>query len=226
MEDAPTPTPAADLPPPAARRAASRRKYGRRLARWVGELVTVFVGVYAAFTLNNYQAHRQERRRREQILDWAQAEYSETLAGITTSQAHFRKEADEFDQGIKAGQTPPLYAFNFRSDYNPTDFTSMLQSGGFDVLEIETVRDIREVEGSLRQLVDISRHDQQLSDALILPNLDKPPSFFYDPATRQLRPSYAWYPNYFKTESEIFADMRPEIIRVLARLRIERERNR
>ena len=57
----------------------------------------------------------------------------------------------------------------------------MLQSGGFDLLDIETVRDIRAVEGSLRQLLEIARHDQQLSDALILPNLEKPPAVFLRP---------------------------------------------
>jgi len=39
-----------------------------RFGRWVAELVLVFVGVYAAFWLNNYQQHRQDAERRDQIL--------------------------------------------------------------------------------------------------------------------------------------------------------------
>ena len=35
-----------------------------RVGRWVAELVLVFVGVYAAFWLNNYQQHRQDAERR------------------------------------------------------------------------------------------------------------------------------------------------------------------
>jgi hypothetical protein len=35
---------------------------------WVAELVLVFVGVYAAFWLNNYQQHRQDEERRDRIL--------------------------------------------------------------------------------------------------------------------------------------------------------------
>src|SRR5947207_3155909 len=38
-----------------------------RLGRWVAELVLVFVGVYAAFWLSNYQQHRQDAERRDGI---------------------------------------------------------------------------------------------------------------------------------------------------------------
>src|SRR5204862_438812 len=39
-----------------------------RAGRWVAELILVFVGVYAAFWLNNYQQHRQDAERRDRIL--------------------------------------------------------------------------------------------------------------------------------------------------------------
>jgi hypothetical protein len=39
-----------------------------RLGGWVAELVLVFVGVYAAFWLNNYQQHQQDAVRRDRIL--------------------------------------------------------------------------------------------------------------------------------------------------------------
>lgn len=35
--------------------------------RWVAELVLVFVGVYAAFWLNNYQQRQQDVERRDRI---------------------------------------------------------------------------------------------------------------------------------------------------------------
>ena len=45
-----------------------RKTLGGRLVRWTAELVLVFIGVYAAFWLNNYQQHHQEANRRDQIL--------------------------------------------------------------------------------------------------------------------------------------------------------------
>ena len=40
----------------------------RKLGRWVAELILVFVGVYAAFWLNNYQQQQEQAKRRDQIL--------------------------------------------------------------------------------------------------------------------------------------------------------------
>ena len=39
-----------------------------RIGRWVAELLLVFVGVYAAFWLNNYQQHQQDGERHDRIL--------------------------------------------------------------------------------------------------------------------------------------------------------------
>ena len=196
-----------------------------RLRRWTGELITVFIGVYAAFMLNNYQAHRQERQRREQILAWVQAAYTELSAAMTREENSMRKEADQFNQRVKAGEMPRLFAFNYRGDYDPADFTSLLQSGGFDLLEVQTVRDIREVEGTLRQMVAVIHHDQQISDALVLPNLDKPPDFFYDPATKQLRPSYGWYTQFYEIELGLYRQIHQELGTLITQLRVERQRN-
>ena len=43
-----------------------KRSRFARFGRWVAELVLVFVGVYAAFWLNNYQQHQQDAERRDQ----------------------------------------------------------------------------------------------------------------------------------------------------------------
>ena len=45
-----------------------RKTLSARLARWAAELVLVFIGVYAAFWLNNYQQHQQDAERRDRIL--------------------------------------------------------------------------------------------------------------------------------------------------------------
>ena len=45
-----------------------KRSLLSRVGRWTAELVLVFVGVYAAFWLNNYQQHGQDAGRRDRIL--------------------------------------------------------------------------------------------------------------------------------------------------------------
>ena len=225
MENDPAVTPPkSSLPATPIRPAASCWRWVPA-ARWAGELATVFVGVYAAFVLNNYQSHRHERQRREQILDWAQKAYSEMLVRMDAEAAETRQQGQDFNRRMEAGETPALYAFDFRSDYNPGDFTSLLESGGFDLLEVETVHALRDVEGTLRQMVETLRHDQQLCDTLIRPNLDKDPSFFYDVPLHRLRPAYAWYGKYFASEAAFYAEMHTELEKVLTQLRTERARN-
>jgi hypothetical protein len=52
----------------------------RRFGRWVAELILVFVGVYGAFWLNNYQQHRQDADRRDQILASFEQQLSQGIA--------------------------------------------------------------------------------------------------------------------------------------------------
>ena len=45
-----------------------RRSLLSRIGGWTAELILVFVGVYAAFWLNNYQQHQQDAERRDRML--------------------------------------------------------------------------------------------------------------------------------------------------------------
>ena len=215
-----------ETPSPPAAVHFTQKRVAVRAARWAVELATVFVGVYAAFMLNNYQNHRQERQRREQILVWMDAEYSEVLEDVKRGRGKLQHDADEFNRAVDAGEMPAVYAFNFASDYDPADIASMLGNGGYDLLEIETVRELRDTEDTLRLMVGLARHDQQLSDTLVLPNLDKDRSVFYDPATRKLRPTYRWYADFFRVCLHDYDDLQPQIEKLLRQVRAERQRNR
>ncbi|PYL60442.1 MAG: hypothetical protein DMF24_10120, partial [Verrucomicrobia bacterium] len=48
--------------------AIEKRSRLSRSGRWLAELLLVFIGVYAAFWLNNYQQHQQDAERRDRIL--------------------------------------------------------------------------------------------------------------------------------------------------------------
>jgi hypothetical protein len=63
-----------------------------KIGRWVAELLFVFVGVYAAFWLNNYQQHQHEAKRRDQIL----ASIERTLErGIESGKINAAKEEQQ-----------------------------------------------------------------------------------------------------------------------------------
>ena len=208
------------------RPASWRARLAAGLGRKAAELVTVFVGVYAAFLLNDYQSHREERQRREQILGWLEKTYSEEVTDIQRNSAHIKEFGDEFHRTVATGAMPPLHAFHWQTDYQASDLEGLLQSGGYTLLEVETIRSLKEADATLREMVEVARHDQQLSDALILPNLDKDPSMFYDPTTKQLRPPYAWYGEFSDTELSMFAQLEPQVNDVLKKVRAEQARAR
>src|SRR5919204_176150 len=172
-----------------------KRSRFARLGRWIAELVLVFVGVYAAFWLNNYQQRRQDAERRDLILAYIEQTLSEGIESSKINRAKEQEpEAAEFRRALDAGEMPPLRPFVFITDYSPSDLATMLQSGGVQLLDVQTLRALRNDESVIRWgLARMTRY-QKLSDELIVPNLNQDISFFYDPATRKLRRQFEIYP--------------------------------
>ena len=209
--------------PPAAAPRTEPSGTRRRLAHWLGELLTVFVGVYAAFFLNYRATHRQERQRREQLLTWVEDRYTGVLENARQQSAVLREKLDEFNAKLAAGETPEVKPINWVGDYDPADGIGLLQSGGYDLLDIETIRGIRNAESSLRQLVAVAVRGQQRSDALILPNRGKDPAVFYDPATHRLRESYDWVPKVYEDLRTNFDELQSGCTKLLTQVHKERE---
>jgi uncharacterized protein YukE len=97
-----------------------------RLGRWIAELVLVFIGVYAAFWLNNYQQHRQDAERRDRILASIEQTLREGIESGKINRAKEEREAAEFRRALDGGEMPPLHPFVFITDYSPGDFATML----------------------------------------------------------------------------------------------------
>ena len=162
-----------------------KRSRFARFGRWVAELVLVFVGVYAAFWLSNYQQHRQDAERRDRILAYIEQTLSEGIESSKINRAREQEpEVAKFRRALDAGEMPPLRPFVFITDYSSTDLATMLQSGGVQLLDVQTLRTLRKDESVIRWGLQRMARYQKLSDDLIVPNLGQDISFFYDPATR------------------------------------------
>jgi hypothetical protein len=195
--------------------------------RWLAELVLVFVGVSAAFWLSNYQQHRQDAERRDQIL----ASIEQTLRqGIESSKVNRVTEqepaAAEFRRALDAGEMPPLRPFVFITDYSTSDLATMLQSGGVQLLDVQTLRALRNDESVIRWgLARMARY-QKLSDELIVPNLDQDISFFYDPTTKELRKRFEVYPEALQETVNLANELERTHTELLKRIQAERQRTR
>ncbi|PYJ55663.1 MAG: hypothetical protein DME82_06580 [Verrucomicrobia bacterium] len=200
------------------------RSHLSRLGRWAAELVLVFVGVYAAFWLNNYQQHEQDAERRDQIL----ASIERTLRGGIESnkvnRVEQQLEATEFRRALDAGGMPPLRPFVFTTDYSPGDFAAILQAGGVQLLDLETLNALRNDESVIRWGLSRMARYTKLSDELIVPNLDQDVSFFYDPATKKLRRRFEMYPEALDARVKFADDLERTHTKLLKQIQAERQR--
>jgi hypothetical protein len=203
-----------------------KRSRFARFGRWVAELVLVFVGVYAAFWLSNYQQHRQDAERRDRILAYIEQTLSE---GIESSKANRAKEqepeAAEFRRALDAGEMPPVRPFTFITDYSPSDLATMLQSGGVQLFDVQTLRALRSDESVIRWgLARMGRY-QKLSDELVVPNLGQDTSFFYDPVTKKLRRQFEIYPKALEARVDFAHELERTHSELLKQIQAERQRN-
>ena len=127
-----------------------RKTFGGRLVRWTAELVLVFIGVYAAFWLNNYQQHEQEAKHRDRILASLERTLREGIASGKVNAVQEERERAKFQRALDAGEMPPLRPYVFTTDYSPGDFAALLQSGGVQLLDVETLTALRNDESVIR----------------------------------------------------------------------------
>jgi len=196
-----------------------------RLGRWGAELLLVFVGVYAAFWLSNYQQHGQDAERRDRILASIERTLREGIESNEISRAKQQQEAAEFRRALDAGEMPPLRPFVFTTDYSPGDFAALLQSGGIQLLDLETLTALRNDETIIRWGLSRMTRYTKLSDELVVPNLDQDISFFYDPATKKLRKRFEIYPEALDATVKFANELERTHTELLKRIQAERRRN-
>jgi hypothetical protein len=202
-----------------------KRSHLSRVGGWVAELVLVFVGVYAAFWLNNYQQHRQDAERRDQILASLEQQLRQGIESGKINRTKQEQGAAEFQRALDAGEMPQLHPFVFTTDYSPTDWATMLQSGGVQLLDVQTLMAVRNDESVIRWGLSRMAWYQKLSDELIVPNLDQEIPFFYDPATKKLRKRFEIYPEALEANVKFANELERTHTELLKRIQAERQRN-
>jgi hypothetical protein len=209
--------------PPAGR--PTRKPWLTRLGHWIAELLLVFLGVYGAFWLNSYQQHQQDAKRRDQILASLENYVQLAATESTRNAAIQEKRVAEFERALEAGEMPRLRPITWTIDYSPSDIANFLQAGGLELLDVKTLTAIRNADSVTRSGLSEALHDQKLSDELIVPNLGKDISFFYDPTTKRLKEPFTSYRTTLKSYADFFPMRADAYNDVLGHIRTERQRN-
>jgi hypothetical protein len=118
---------------------------------------------------------------------------------------------------------PPLKPFVFTTDYSPGDFATLLQAGGIELIDVETLNALRNDESVIRWGLSRLERCQKLSDELIVPNLDQDISYFYDPATRKLRKRFEFYREALRATVKFAHDLDRMHTELLKRIEAQRQ---
>jgi len=198
--------------------------WSAKIARWLAELLLVFVGVYAAFWLSNFQQHQQQAKQRDQILASLERLLEEGIDNTKTQAAKAAQEVREFQRALASGEMPKLRRFTFTTDYSPGDIATLLQAGGIELLDVKTLTTLRDFESVVRWGLSRMAHYQKLSDELIAPNLDQDASFFYDDSGLQLRERFEIYPEALQAKLDFFNELQQKQTQLLSQIQNERRK--
>ena len=205
---------------------SSKRRWARAIIDRLIELVIVFVGVYAAFMLSAHQGHEREQQRRGQILAYLEKGAAASAKNLKQVTASYDRRMNEFLTQLAKGEMPEITPISWASDYGANDSTWLLEAGGLELLDIDTIARMKEVDSAARTGLSTMAHYQQLSDQLVVPHLGEGRNFFYDPATKQLRKEYAQYPEILREGSRVLHELSEKTDQFVVQLRVEQEHHR
>lgn len=162
------------------------------LVRPALELLVVFIGVYAAFALSEYESRRDADERRQQLQAALVIEIRDIATNTRRVAETLPPQLARFDSAVAAGARPPLEPWIELVGLQPHMWEATLQSGALDIFDVPTVYAISQFYNELNAGFEQLAQLRELSEAVLIPALGGSSDEFYDSANR-LRPKYAWY---------------------------------
>jgi hypothetical protein len=166
------------------------------------ELVVVFIGVYSASAISDYQKRKQDDARRHQIRQALIAEITGITSKTRQAARGVRGALIEYDTLIKLKRFPPLQPYMEPVRFQTHMWDATLQSGALELFDVPTVYRISEFYNQLNDGFEQLTQLRNLSEQFLLPTMDAPRSEFYDLTTGRLRGKYRWY---FSAQRELMS---------------------
>jgi hypothetical protein len=163
------------------------------LWRLLLELAVIFLGVYGAFVLSEYDGRKEESARRSQLQSALVREIEDITSNTRRVAEFLPKQLAQFDSAVAAGGQPPLEPWIEPVRLQTHMWDATLQSGALDLFDVATVYDISQFYNELNAGFEQLNQLRQLSEAVLIPNLSEPVTEFYEPETHQLRRKYRWH---------------------------------
>lgn len=187
-----------------------REKRSSRNPLWLlFEFLVVFLGVWGAFFLTNYQAEVKAEKKAKAIYEFFISECELEQAQIETERSTFDSVVSSFFTAYKNGEMPDILGVPifFTSSVNTRVWEAVLASGGTDVMDFETIRMIDQYENAKLNMLSLFSKGETYGMNFLVLNMERPKSEFYNLWTKQLRPQYQWYMRFLQGIQKQYQDL-------------------
>ena len=163
----------------------------------LADLIVVFVGVYAAFMLNEYKETRQNQQRKQQIITALIESLEEDEKVFTAVLKLWEEQGKPLLELYEQGKLPEIMpqlstrVEVYVSD-NAASWGAIFQLS-VEILDVEVIKEMEKLQELNMAVVEVVNRFLRLVDSVIIPNADKDFSEFYDPQTKKLRRKYEWF---------------------------------
>ena len=150
-----------------------------RLVRPGLELLVVFIGVYAAFALSQYEARRKSAERRDQLQGALVREIKDLTSNTRVAQ-QLPIELAQFDSAVRAGGHPALQPWIEPVRVQTHMWEATLQSGALELFDVPTVYRLSQFYNELNADFEQLAQLRSLSESVLIPNLERGSGEFYE----------------------------------------------
>lgn len=168
-------------------------KIAKIIIRYFAELLIVFFGVYGAFLLSEYKSEKEKEVKKEQICSALIQEISNVLVRTERVNANLPKIINYYDSLLESGAMPNLVPRAEAVKVESHMWNASLATGAIDLLDIPLMYKISKFYNSLNAGFEQINQLRELSETILIPNLNKGKEEFYDMKTKKIKAKYNWY---------------------------------
>ena len=162
------------------------------IARYAFELVVVFVGVYLAFVLTDYQEELRDREIRIKYYEALIREFQVLILHLDEEDGKLRAHLAVVEL-VEQGERPHLPASDLYYTYPGAVLSAAFDGPNFESLDPGVLRNLVQGAPALRRLEQAIRAFSELSATVLLPMQANDQDCCYD-SDGALRRELAWYP--------------------------------
>lgn len=174
-----------------------KHSWFKLVGRFLFEVLVVFIGVYTAFLLNEWQNDKQAQQNRAKIYSLLSGEVESVIIGMQRQKANFDSlYFNPFFNRKKPTEKPvPHPYYKIHGNLNTTELEALLESGGIEAANKKLIQSLRHYNQSIQYFTQVSQTLNKFSVDKLSESKGRADSYFYN-NENELKAKYEWYRHY------------------------------